>query len=263
MKKALIFLAILFSTPLSMWAKEIVIKGIYQGVNLYVRNPFSSTGVGFCIYEVTVNGQVTTDEINSSAFEIDLSFYNLKKGAPVSIVIKHKDGCVPKILNEEVLKPKSSFVVTSIKLNKADNKLEWKTIEENGKIPFIVEQYRWKKWVKVAELEGVGVPKENSYNVKLLPHSGSNRFRVKQIDHTKKPRYSKEVKLQTMMKPISFNSKKVKDKLEFSEVTDFEIYNYYGSLVMKGREKIVNVSKLKKGDYFLNFDNKTETFKKK
>ena len=263
MRKALFLLAILFLIPFGSWAKEIEIKGIYQGENLYVMNPFSSTGVGFCIYEVTVNGQVTPDEVNSSAFEVDLTLYSLKKGDPVTVVIKHKDGCTPKLLNAEVLKPKSTFVVSSISLDRKTNKLTWTTVGENGKIPFIVEQYRWKKWTKVTTIEGKGTNKANTYTVTVKPHSGQNRFRVKQIDYTKKPRYSKEVNLRTLLKPVSFSPKKVKNEIKFSESTDYEIYNYYGTLVMKGSGKVVNVSKLSKGDYFINFDAKTDTFEKK
>ena len=45
-------------------AGNIVLEGNYQGKNLYVRNPFAGSGVGFCTFEVTVNGSVTTDEWN-------------------------------------------------------------------------------------------------------------------------------------------------------------------------------------------------------
>ena len=53
--------------------QQMVLEGTYQGQNLYVQNPFASFGVGFCVVNVTVNGQQSTDEINSSAFEIELS----------------------------------------------------------------------------------------------------------------------------------------------------------------------------------------------
>lgn len=263
MKKALFLLAILFFIPFGSWAKEITVKGIYQGENLYVVNPFSSTGVGFCIYEVTVNGRVTTDEINSSAFEVDFTLQGLKKGDPVTVVIKHKAGCTPKVINRNVLKPKSTFVVTEISVDRKTNKLTWKTVSENGKLPFVIEQYRWKKWVKIATVEGKGTNKPNTYNVAVTPHSGSNRFRVKQIDYTKKPRYSKEVNLRTLIKPVSFSPKKAKNEIKFSAETNYEIYNYYGTLVLKGKGKVVNVAKLKKGEYFINYDAKTDTFEKK
>ena len=48
-------------------AGVIVLTGSYQGKNLYVQNPFAGSGIGFCVFEVTVNGEISTDEINSSA----------------------------------------------------------------------------------------------------------------------------------------------------------------------------------------------------
>ena len=67
------------------FAEEIVLSGIYQGKNLYVMNPFAADGNGFCITGITVNGVATSDEINASAFEIDLTKHNLTKGDNVSV----------------------------------------------------------------------------------------------------------------------------------------------------------------------------------
>jgi len=47
-------------------AGTITVEGTYQGKNLYVQNPFAEGGVGFCVYEVVVNGKPTTDEVQSS-----------------------------------------------------------------------------------------------------------------------------------------------------------------------------------------------------
>ena len=68
---ALVFGLFTFS---ALQAGTIVLEGKYQQKNLYVINGIAPEGVGFCVFEVTVNGDVTSDEINSSAFEIDLSF---------------------------------------------------------------------------------------------------------------------------------------------------------------------------------------------
>jgi len=185
MKRFLFCMLVITLLQSNLFASEIIIDGIFQGKNIYVMNPFASSGVGFCVYEVTVNGKVSTDEINSSAFEIDLSVYQFNIGDKVTIVIKHKDNCVPKVLNPEVLKPKSTFNTTSIEVTR-DGTLKWTTTGESGKLPFIVEQYRWNKWIKVDEVEGKGTSGTNTYSVKVSPHSGNNKFRVKQIDYTKK-----------------------------------------------------------------------------
>ena len=95
----------------------IIIEGNYQGKNLYVQNPFASGGVGFCVTEVYVNGNLTTDETQSSAFEIDFKPHKLTIGDKVEIKIKHKEDCRPKVLNPEVLKPKSTYEVTAMSVS--------------------------------------------------------------------------------------------------------------------------------------------------
>ena len=64
----LIGLIFIFSV-ISSFAQEINIDGIYAGKNLIVLNP--SSGDGYCVTEVWVNGQKTHDEIISNSFEID------------------------------------------------------------------------------------------------------------------------------------------------------------------------------------------------
>lgn len=244
------------------YGNVIRLDGIFQGKNLYVVNPFAASNVGFCVYEVTVNGQVTTDEINSSAFEIDLSLFQLQLGDKVVIEIKHKDNCKPKVLNPEVLKPTSTFTVTSIDVGR-DGKLNWETTGEAGKLQFNVQQFRWNKWVFVDEIEGKGTPGKNSYTVEVKPHSGENKFRVYQKDYTKKPRYSDEVVFRSMSPPVTLDSKKVENELKFSSETMYEIYDYYGNLVLKGYGATVDVSKLQKGKYFVNYDNTMDEISKK
>jgi len=111
MKSKLLLLLLSISTLVLGQNNEtsIIHEGHYQGKNLYVQNPFSGSGVGFCVIAVYVNGDVTTDQVNSSAFEIDFSNLSLKVGEPVTVKIQHKLDCLPKVLNPEVLRPRSTF----------------------------------------------------------------------------------------------------------------------------------------------------------
>lgn len=183
MKRLVLILLLFFVSQSTISAQRsvIILEGTYQGKVLYVQNPFGPGGVGFCVTEVKVNGNITTDETNSSAFEIDLKPHKLNLGDKVEIKIFHKDGCRPKVLNPEVLKPKSTFEVISINLDKS-GMLKWSTRAETGKLTFYVEQLRWNKWVKVGEVEGVGTPAINNYSFKVLFHSGKNQYRVRQTD---------------------------------------------------------------------------------
>jgi len=248
----------------------IILEGNYQGKVLYVQNPFSPSGVGFCVTEIKVNGNITTDETNSSAFEIDLKPHKLNIGDKVTVQIFHKDGCKPKVLNPEVLKPKSTFEVISMTSDKT-GLLNWSTKSETGKLTFIVEQFRWNKWVKVGEIEGKGTPTTNDYSFKVAPHSGKNQLRVRQTDYSGQPRLSKAVDFMSDLTEIDYAPLKatkdinffMKGKEDKAMETMYEIYDQYGNIVKKGFGSKVDVSNLPKGGYFINFDNKMGEFVKK
>jgi hypothetical protein len=262
MKKITYIISFLIALVSQLWAGEIVLDGNYQGKNLYVQNPFASSGVGFCAFEVTINGEITTDEINSSAFEIDFDNFQMPIGSPVVVKIKHKENCKPKVLNPEVLKPRSTFKTISIKVE-GGSMLKWVTQEEMSKLPYTIEQYRWNKWVKAGEIEGKGSMENNEYEYKVVPHSGVNKFRVKQVDFSKEPRYSTEVQTRSDVPEVTFTLDKDMNKLSFSIETMYEIYNEYGNVVKKGYGSEVEISNLEKGTYYFNYDNKTDQFVKK
>jgi hypothetical protein len=85
---------------------RIEIEGVYKGKDLFVRNSFGKDGIGFCITEVKVNGNVTIDEVNNLMFKIDLAAHKLKQDDKVKIVIKYKDSCEygdPLLMNPSVI----------------------------------------------------------------------------------------------------------------------------------------------------------------
>lgn len=238
-------------------AEELVVKGTYQGENIYVKNPFAPSGVGFCAYEVTVNGMITTDEINSSAFEIDLSVYGLNVGDDVSVVIRYKDDCTPMVLNANALQVQKPAKIESVKA--ADGTIKFTTTGETGSLPFIIEQYRWNKWIKVGEVKGLGHNKPNSYEAKIRTHSGVNKYRIRQTTLNRKAQsISKEAVLTSDAPKVTFKS--TNNEITFSGETLYEVYDQYGGIVFKGYGKAINISTLAKGKYYLNYDNSQGEF---
>lgn len=272
MKKIISLLSIGFIAVTGAFAQqEMVLEGTYQGKNLYVQNPFASSGVGFCVINVTVNGQQSIDEINSSAFEIDFSSYQLTQGSAVEVKIEYKDDCTPRVLNPDVLRPTSSFVIASMNIT-AEGLLTFSTKNESGELPFVIEQKRWNKWIKVATIKGKGTAGENKYSVQLKPHSGKNTFRIKQVDFTRKPRYSPEKRLiRSSVKEVVIaneNLQKIESTIIFRDVdgaeveTMYEVFNVTGLVVKKGFGSKIDVSGLEKGSYFINYDNNSAQIKK-
>jgi hypothetical protein len=240
------------------------IEGSYQGKNLYVQNPEDEDGFGFCASKVTVNGDVMPGGVSRSAFEIDFSLFDIKVGDPVFVVIEHGPGCTPKILNPEVLLPRSTFEVKEMTItNEGD--LKWSTTGEQGKLPFIIEQYRWNKWVNAGEVDGEGTAGPNSYQFQVTPHSGENKVRVVQIDHSGMKKKSPEKSFTSAVPEVEMAPKKVKTEIKFTAKgqpvkTKYEIYDAYGNIVKKGFDSSVNCENLRKGAYYINFDNKNEKF---
>lgn len=243
--------------------ERIVVSGVYQGSDLYVQNPFVSDGVSFCVFEVRINGDVTSDEVNSSAFVVDLEIMGIKIGDAVEVIISHKTGCTPRILNPEVLKPRSSFNVQEITVTEG-GLLAWSTTGEAGELPFIVEQFRWNKWVRAGEVMGVGKPAIQQYRFQITPHSGNNIVRVRQVDHRKETKISEAVEFESTVPTVTYTPDKPRDQITFSRETLFEIFDEYGTLVKTGYDKIIDVEALERGSYYLNYDRSFgETFKKR
>jgi len=240
----------------------LVVEGKYQNKNLYVQNYFGGNGVGFCALEVKVNGNITTDEVNSSAFEIDLAALKLKYGDKVTVEIVHKDGCMPKVLNMEDLKPKPSFQVLTMNISSVGI-LKWTTKGEVGALPYIIEQFKWNKWVPIGEVNGAGTPESHEYEFQVTSHSGENKFRVKQVGLGSVPRYSDPVVLNSMAEKPKYEVAKDNRSIQFSYETAYEIYDIYGLVVKKGYGKDVKIENVPAGKYYMCYDNTMTEFSKR
>jgi hypothetical protein len=182
-------------------------------------------------------------------------------GETVTIRIKHKNGCAPKILNPGGLRPKPTFNTESIGIEKTGI-LRWSTTNEMGKLPFIVQQYKWNKWVKIGELEGMGTETKHDYEYQVSFTSGTNKFRVIQKNYQGKVKKTISVEIESGKPMLTFIYNKRSKKVIFSDATQFEIYDAYGRLVIRGYSTQADVAKLDKGDYYISYDNKTDEFHK-
>ena len=252
MKNIIIVFILLFGVNSALSAGVFVLEGVYQGRDLYVQNPFSEEGVGFCIYEVTVNGMVTSDEINSSAFAVDLSMYEFMNGDDIVITIRSKADCIPNIINPEAISPTSSCEFSQVALSDM-GVFTWNTKGENGKMPFIIEHYKWNKWVKIGSVLGDGNTNLSAYEVSLNLPAGENTIRLKQKDYNGE-HLSEQVSVVSLGTPAELLSAKVTRVINFSAKTHFELFNSYGELIETGFSASVNASELDKGDYYLNYE---------
>ncbi len=269
MKKFLFALTLIALFAISSFASEVIIGGYFQGENLLIINPSSGEAKGFCIQEIDVNGKKAILELRSSSLELDLSQFDLRRGDSITVNIKHKDGCTPRVVNEDALRPVASFTVTTISVD-AKGVLHWTTIEEQGKLPYRIETYRWGKWITIGEVLGFGSPRATDYkfdvytNPSVKPNSGKNLYRVYQMDYRGRRRYSLEATFvpQGLALVSLVSSKKYTNEVTFTSATSYEVVDETGNVLSYGFGTKADISKASKVLY-VNFDSQTKKIKKK
>jgi len=255
--KFLLLSLILFVTGAK--AGILTVSGVYQGKNLYVQNPFTGNMKDFCTNDVFVNDVKVMTNIQSSAYEIDLS--NLKLNDPVTVKITHKDDCKPKILNPQVIRASSNFQFSSFNID--PESITWATKGEKPRGKFFVEHFINNSWVTVKEVSGKESGMLNNYEIKAAHHSKLNKYRIKYLESDGQVFYSQVIEFNSDLPAISWYPKRITDKIYLSREADFEVLDAYGNVVRKGVGKEINMADLSAGVYYLNVDNTTNKVLKK
>lgn len=238
---------------------EYTITGEYQGKNIYVQNPLSKDKINFCTTEVFLNDQLINTSPKTSAFEIDLS--NMEISSMVFIRITHKQGCIPKLINPQVIRSKSKFQFINVIADGLS--IHWSTVGEMPHSKFFVEHYRNKKWENIEIVSGLGSFETNLYNLKPKHHTGDNKYRIKYVQNNGKIFFSRVFDYFNDVEPISFYPALVVDKILLSRESDYSVVDSYGNEITKGEGKEIALNSLKSGLYFLYVDNREEKFVKK
>ena len=239
---------------------SLILEGKYYESNVYFFNP--SIQDSFSVYMLVVNEDTITEDLNSNAIEVDLEMWNLQPEADVRIII-YFDSLYPAFaVNPEALYSPTKFKFSKPRARK--DVLSWRVYGDVSDYPIEVQQYRWNSWRVVAEVDPLDTTRNNMYSIPLKPHSGENMYRLKTTNLQDEAVYSKIERYRAPNNPeIFIKEYKVKLELEFSRETEFEIFDDKGIKVMEGKDRYVDISKLKDGEYWVNYDNKSEKIKKK
>ncbi len=259
MRVCVLLLLVFVTYGLQAQTAEYTTTGEYQGKNIYVQNPLSSDKINFCTTEVFLNEKLINTSPKTSAFVIELS--HLKVGDPVFIKIVHRDDCLPKIINPQVIRSKSKFQFLSAYSDALS--IHWAT---SGELPYgkyFVEHYKNKNWVNIATLTGKGSFDANQYTIKPEHHTGDNKYRIRYVQNDGKIFFSRVFDYFNDVEPISFFPTLVVDKITLSRESDYTVKDAYGNQITKGKGIEIDLNNLKEGLYYLYIDNREEKFVKK
>ena len=166
-----------------------VISGIYQGKNVFIQNPSMGEGSAiFCTNDVYVNDVKVMSNITTGAYEIDLSAVRIS--SQITIKITHKDGCKPRVLNPQVIKPSSMFHYNSFQVDKEH--FIWSTRGEKPRAKYMLEYYANDKWNMLKEMPNKGSVILNNYDTDGVM-VGNHKYRLKLIEAEGRVHYSQIV----------------------------------------------------------------------
>jgi hypothetical protein len=236
---------------------ELVLTGVYNGKNLYVQNPIATNLKDYCTQEVYVNGELVFQNPRSSAYTINLTHLSTK--APVEVRIRYTEGCMPKIINPQVVRALAGFKYLAVHVDSAA--ISWTTNNQQKGGKFFVEQWYDERWMPVTTV--TATPEEARYMAAVSHTSGNNRYRIKFLQDDGEMYYSNVEEFSSAKDPITFTPTRVSDKIFLSRATDYEVTDKGGTQLLKGSGNEIYVGNLSTGVYYLKIDNRVEKFFKK
>ncbi len=249
------------SHMLSAQTDTISVSGMYYHTNVYVYNP--SVSDSFSVQLIIINNDTISNELNANGIELDLSTYEMEEGDRVDIQVIYAGNYSPVIVNPQALMPPVKFKISKPKYSKS-RELKWKVRGVPGDYPIIVEQYKWNSWKLVATIDPIDTIANNTYHVRVQPHSGKNIFRVKSRNIKGEEIVSREVIFSdSKTNKVIIQTKKQKNEIVLSSKTEYKIYDLQGNLMLSGFDRYISIEELTKGKYLLFFDNQIQEFKKK
>lgn len=243
----------------SLLAGEIHIEGIYLGRNLYVRNPFDAEKEVFCINEIYVNDRLLISDSKISAIQIPLESFQLNEQIKVKIV--HRDGCVPEIVNPEVISKTNSFSFLYFQID--ENSINWITRGEALAGSFVVEQMKYQGWTEIYTRTGKGKIDYNQYIIEAKNYSGQNRYRIVYNLENGGSFKSEEVEYFSLLEPVEFfPTDSVTEWISLTRDADYNVLDNKGKILKSGFGNTINVDDLDYGEYRIVIENDEDFFVK-
>lgn len=147
-----------------------------------------------------------------------------------------------------------SIKIMDLKVND-EGVISWRAENEGEKIPFVIQQFKWGKWITVKKVEGKGGDEFNDYIEKVALTSGVNKFRVVRYNMFSAPTISEDFIIESKKLPVNGTYSNNKKLLTFSSKTPYQVKDLNGKIMLEGFEKTVNLSNLASGKYIVGYDN--------
>ena len=80
---------------------EMNVEYTSDGAPVTINNPYSSTGVGFCVKQIFVDEKEVDTEVNTEVIAFDLTDMEMEDGQVFNLRIVHEENCMPEVVMDE------------------------------------------------------------------------------------------------------------------------------------------------------------------
>ena len=147
--------------------------------------------------------------------------------------------------------------IVSMSIDTSSGTLSWTTIYEKDTTHYVIEELRWGKFYRLAEVAGKGKKDSNHYSVHVPTDSCLYQLRVRSHDGT-----GSKGKMITV--PVSSDAESTVvcswGHLPLTKITRFEIMDQFGKMRVCGYSNNIVMDTFPSGVYYLNYANKTTEF---
>ena len=155
-------------------------------------------------------------------------------------------------------------IIISCAIEKGDSLICWKAKEDDAKVVYVLQQFRWNKWVDWDSLQSnnTGDTAAYSLNISKYYHSNVNIFRINPKSKGKVLMNSQKVThvekdYGELLKRIAFTQHNSPVDVTFEHNTWYEVYDKFGNIVRHGYGLSFSRRGLQGDVYYVNYDNKT------
>lgn len=153
------------------------------------------------------------------------------------------------------------FLIADIYVTQ-NNDLIWLTEREAIDQEYLIQQYKWGRWVTVGTVPNQGSMEINQYRFKLLPHKGVNKYRVAMQNHDNTYRSSPTVIFYEETPPVEMKINRRKRVIKFSASTTWWLTDQFANSIAEGEGQEVSLNDLKRGRlYYICFDDHCTKFR--
>ena len=235
---------------------ELLISGIYQGKDLFVRNPHSEDGQRLSIRKIYLNEKLVIEEPESSTCRIGLSA--LKIGDPVNVRIIYSEGLAPEFINPQVVREKS--LASFHEINVDGYGITWKMTDLAGRTLIFIEKRTDNHWEILSSLEVYPEGEMKEYGVSLHHGHGLNEYRIKAVCPDASVVYSGIIMFRSEKNQLTFYPKRASTKITLMGENEYEILDIQGHSLFRGKDHEISVEDLSPGIYYLVIGDQIEKF---